>query len=54
MVLIYTDKKTKIKGNVINPKSFSGKPAKGASIVYTDDKKIKEIYENINIKVKGL
>jgi len=54
MVLIYSDKQTSIKGKRIDPKKFSGMPCKTATEVYTDDEKIKSIYEKIGKIVKPL
>jgi hypothetical protein len=51
MILIYSNKKTGLNGKHIDPKKFSGMACRVAKEVYTDDEKIKSIYEKIDIKV---
>jgi len=54
MILVYSKKKTDIDGKHIDPALFSGKPAKGAVIVYTDDRLIKDIYAEAGVEVKSI
>ena len=54
MTLVYATKKTKIDGRHIKPSDFSGKPARGAKVVYTDDKRVKDAYEAVGIEVKPI
>jgi Golgi nucleoside diphosphatase len=54
VVLVYSDKKTKIDGKHIKPSDFSGKPFLGASEVFTDDANIREVYEKVGIKTNQL
>ena len=53
MTLVYTDKKIKTEHRVINPKGFS-RGDKRATLVYTDDKKVKAYYDGIGVQVKSL
>jgi len=53
MVFVYSSKKTDIKGVHCNPKYFCSVNT-NASLIYTDNEKIKKAYEFAGIKVKAI
>ena len=54
MILVYSREKTTIKGKHIDPKKFSGMPCRTATEIYTDDEKIRSIYNKIGKVVNPL
>lgn len=54
MILVYSKEQTNIKGKHIDPEKFSGMPSRIAKEIYTNDGKIKSIYEKIGAKVNQL
>ena len=53
MVVIYANKKIQgLEGRYLNP-HYATRPIKGATIVYTDDPRVKLLYKNAKVEFKS-